>query len=278
MSLNINTAQLSETAQFLSNRFGPPPPIAIVLGSGLGAFAEQLASAEAIPYAEIPHAPSAAVLGHAGKMVFGRIDNTPIVALSGRVHGYEGHPLQHVVYLVRSLAKWGVPRVLLTTAAGGVNLQYQAGDVMLIVDHLNMSGANPLTGSNEDSAGPRFLDMTRAYDPRLSDVLRQAALQNDILLREGVYCALSGPTYETPAEIRMLRTLGADAVGMSTVVETIALRHMGVRVAAVSCITNMGAGITGETLSHQEVKDTADRVAGKLIKLFSIALPRMAEV
>jgi purine-nucleoside phosphorylase len=277
MRPNIDSASLTSTAQFLQQTLGPPPPIGIVLGSGLGAFAEQLSGARALPYAEIPHAPSAAVLGHAGKLVHGKIDNTPVVALSGRVHCYEGYPLERVVFLVRALAKWGVPRVLLTNAAGGVNMSYAAGDLMLIVDHLNLSGMNPLTGTNEEAVGPRFIDMTRAYDQRLSDVIRQAALQNDVTLREGVYAALAGPNYETPAEIRMLRTLGADAVGMSTVVETIALRHMGVRVAAVSCITNMGAGITGETLSHQEVKEVADRVAGKLIKLFSLSLPRMAE-
>ena len=277
MKPNLDQTTLSEAAQFLAKTLGPPPPIGIVLGSGLGAFAEQLTGARALPYAEIPHAPMSNVLGHAGKLVFGRIDTTPIVALSGRVHGYEGHPLERVVFLVRALAKWGVTRVMLTNAAGGVNLAYQAGDVMLIVDHMNLSGMNPLTGHNEESMGPRFVDMTRSYDPKMSDVLRQAALQQEITLREGVYAALAGPNYETPAEIRMLRALGADAVGMSTVVETIALRHMGVRVAAVSCVTNMGAGITGDTLSHQEVKEVADRVAGKLIKLFSMALPRMAE-
>lgn len=277
MKPNLDHDKLVESAQFLEKTLGAAPPIGIVLGSGLGAFAEQLSGARALPYAEIPGAPQAAVLGHAGKLVYGRIDGVPLVALSGRVHGYEGHPLERVVFLVRAMAKWGVPRMLLTNAAGGVNLAYQAGDVMLIVDHLNLSGMNPLIGTNEERAGPRFIDMTRAYDPKLSDVLRQAALQNEITLREGVYAALAGPNYETPAEIRMLRGLGADAVGMSTVIETIALRHMGVRVAAVSCITNMGAGITGETLSHQEVKETADRVAGKLIKLFSLALPRMAE-
>lgn len=277
MKPNVDQKTLEETAQFLSKSFGAAPPIGIVLGSGLGAFAEQLSGTQALPYAEIPNAPVSAVTGHAGKLVTGRIGSTPIVAMSGRVHGYEGYPLERVVFLTRALAKWGVTRILLTNAAGGVNLAYQPGDVMLIVDHLNLSGMNPLIGTNEERVGPRFIDMTRAYDPRLSDVIRQAALQNEIVLREGVYAALAGPNYETPAEIRMLRALGADAVGMSTVVETIALRHMGVRVAAVSCITNMGAGITGETLSHQEVKEVADRVAGKLIKLFTLALPRMAE-
>ncbi len=276
MNGHTDTARLAETAQWLKRELGHAPPIGIVLGSGLGTFGEHLEHARAHPYADIPHAPVSTISGHAGKLVAGRIGETEIVALSGRAHVYEGHPLERVVFMVRALAKWGVSRMVLTNAAGGVNLSFAAGDIMLILDHLNLSGKNPLVGENDDGQGPRFLDLTRAYDPVMIDVLRQAAHNAEVPIKEGVYACLLGPTYETPAEIRMLRALGADAVGMSTVPETIALRHMGVRVAAVSCITNMGAGITGELLSHAEVKETADKAAARLIALFSTALPRMA--
>lgn len=274
---NMDSTALQQAAAWLQEELGPPPPIAIVLGSGMGAFGEELQDARSVPYAKIPNALQSTVVGHAGKLICGRIGGTRVLALSGRVHAYEGHDQERVAFLVRAIATWGVARVVITNAAGGVNLAYKPGDLMLIVDHINLSGRNPLIGMNDDAVGPRFLDLTRAYDPTMTDVLRQAALQAEVALREGVYCALSGPTYETPAEIRMLRVLGADAVGMSTVPETIALRHMGVRVAAVSCITNAGAGITGQELSHQEVKEVADAAASRLIKLFSLALPRMAE-
>jgi purine-nucleoside phosphorylase len=274
--MRANQQKLNEAAQWLKRELGQAPPIGIVLGSGLGTFAEHLEQPRAFAYAQIPHAPASAVSGHAGKLIAGRIGSCEIVALSGRVHAYEGHPIADVVFLVRALAKWGVSRMVLTNAAGGVNLSFAAGDIMLILDHLNLGGRNPLEGENDEGVGPRFLDMTRAYDPVMTDVLRQAAINADVAVKEGVYASLLGPTYETPAEVRMLRTLGADAVGMSTVTETIALRHMGVRVAAVSCITNQAAGITGEVLSHAEVKETADKAASRLIALFSTALPRMA--
>jgi len=277
MKSNVDISQLKASADWLKAKLGAAPPIGVVLGSGLGAFGDALLEPQSVGYADIPNAPVSSVQGHAGKLIFGKIENTPIVALSGRVHAYEGHPMERVVHMVRTLALWGVPRILLTNAAGAVNTAYRPADLMLIVDHLNLSWINPLMGTNDDAFGQRFVDLTRAYDPALIDVMRNAATQSGVTLREGVYAQLMGPNYETPAEIRMLRVLGADAVGMSTVPETTALRHMGVRVAGLSCITNMGAGILGEPLSHSEVKTVADQAAGSIIKLLKLALPRMAE-
>lgn len=272
---NADLLKLEQTAAWL-RALGTAPPIGVILGSGLGAFGERLRDARVFPYQDIPHAPVSQIIGHAGKLIVGELDGTRVAVLSGRVHGYEGHALERVVFLARALGLWGVGRMVVTNAAGAVNTGFHPGDLMLIADHLNLMGRNPLEGHNEDALGPRFLDLTRAYDPLFADTLRATATDAKVTLREGVYAALSGPNYETPAEIRMLRTLGADAVGMSTVPEVIALRHLGVRVAALSCITNYGAGITGQTLSHAEVKETADRVAGVFGRLLQDALPRLA--
>ncbi len=260
---------IDETAAAARKRAKETPRIGVVLGSGLGAFADTLDELVKVPYAELPHLPASGVVGHAGNLCFGRVRGVPVVCMQGRVHLYEGHSVAHVVHGARAMARLGVSAVLITNAAGGVDPSWSAGDLMLMTDHLNLTAQNPLMGPNDDALGPRFPDMTRAYDPGLADALRAVAKQANILLREGVYAGLLGPTYETPAEVRMLRTLGAQAVGMSTVLETIALRHMGVRVGGLSCITNLAAGITQATLNHAEVEDTAKKKRGDLVTLLT---------
>jgi purine-nucleoside phosphorylase len=245
------------------------PRVGVVLGSGLGAFADRLDDLVKIPYRDIPHMPASAVKGHAGNLCFGRARGVPVVCMQGRVHLYEGHPVDKVVQGVRTMARLGVECVLLTNAAGGLDPSWAAGDLMLVVDHINLMGTSPLLGVNDDTLGPRFPDMTAAYDLKLRDGLLDIARTENISLRKGVYAALLGPSYETPAEVRMVRMLGAQAVGMSTVPEVIALRHMGVRVAALSCITNLAAGITEKTLDHAEVEATARTREEDLLKLLA---------
>ncbi|MEB2312560.1 MAG: purine-nucleoside phosphorylase [Sorangiineae bacterium] len=256
-------------AERFVRRLGRPEPcVGVVLGSGLGAFGDTLADLEKIPYDAVPEMPRSAVVGHAGNLCLGRVGAVEVACLQGRVHAYEGHPLERVVFGVRLLAQLGCRAVLLTNAAGGISQEFAAGDLMLIVDHLNLMGRNPLVGPN-DARGPRFPDMTCAYDAELAGAARQAARETSVSLREGVYAAMLGPSYETPAEIRMLRTVGADAVGMSTVPEVIALRQRGVRVGAVSCITNLAAGMSGALLDHREVEETAGRARERFIRLLT---------
>lgn len=254
-----------------------PPPVAVVLGSGLSSFARRLDDVAVLPYGEIPHFAGVGVVGHAGELAVGGVGGARVAAFAGRVHAYEGHPGWRVVHAVRTMARWGVKAVLLTNAAGGIHADFAPGDLMVISDHLNLAGWSPLTGPNDDRLGPRFPDMTDAYDPALREILRGAGAGLSRPLREGVYAGLSGPAYETPAEIRMLTTLGADAVGMSTVPEAIAARHAGLRVVGVSCITNLAAGISPTPLSHDEVKETATAARADFIALLSGALPGIAE-
>jgi purine-nucleoside phosphorylase len=261
------SVRIAETVAAITGRVSAKPRIGLVLGSGLGAFANTLEGVTKIPYAELPHLPSSNVVGHSGNLCFGRVSDINVVCMQGRVHLYEGHPIESVVHGVRTMAKLGVSAVLLTNAAGGLEPAWAAGDLMLVTDHLNLMGANPLSGPNDPALGPRFPDMTYAYDREIQDHLRGVAGREGIALREGIYAALLGPTYETPAEVRMVRGLGANAVGMSTVPEVIALRHMGVRVGALSCITNLAAGLTGQTLDHAEVEETARRKKEDLMKL-----------
>lgn len=260
---------LEETVRAVRARVSVTPKVGVVLGSGLGAFADTLADLIKLPYAELPHLPASRVVGHAGNLCFGKVGAGAIdvVCMQGRVHLYEGHGIASVVHGVRTMAKLGVKAVLLTNAAGGVEPSWAAGDLMLVEDHLNLMGVTPLLGRNEDALGPRFPDMSHAYDPELRAALRSVAAEAKITLREGVYAGLLGPSYETPAEVRMLRGLGAHAVGMSTVPEVIALRHMGVRVGALSCITNLAAGITKAVLDHKEVEETARAKRGELLTL-----------
>jgi purine-nucleoside phosphorylase len=242
-------------------------PIGVILGSGLGAFADTLDDAVATPYSEIAGWPQSTAIGHAGKLVTGRIGSTDVIVLAGRAHLYEGYSAFQVTFGIRELARRGVRSVILTNAAGGICLDYLPGDLVLISDHINLLGQNPLTGPNDDSLGPRFPDMSEAYSREYREVARQAAAGLDVKLREGIYAAVPGPSYETPAEIRYLRSIGADLVGMSTVPETIAANHLGMRVLAISCVTNMAAGILPQKLHHSEVIETGEQVKDTLVKL-----------
>jgi len=260
-------ARLDETLRAITARRGgkPKPRVGVVLGSGLGAFADSLSDLEKIAYSEIPHLPASKVVGHAGNLCFGDVvpdagkkgAPVPVVCMQGRVHFYEGHPMWQVVHGVRVMARLGVSCVLITNAAGGLEPGWAAGDLMIVSDHLNLMFQHPLIGPNEDALGTRFPDMTNAYDATLRKKLEAVSAEENLPLREGVYAGLQGPSYETPAEIRMLRVLGAQAVGMSTVPEVIALRHMRVPAAALSCITNLAAGVGQGELDHAEVEATA---------------------
>lgn len=253
------------------------PLVAVVLGSGLGSFADRLAGATSVPYQALPHFPSSSVDGHAGRLVLGALRGVPMVAMQGRVHAYEGYSQAQVAFPARVLCALGVKALVVTNAAGGINQGFRPGDLMAITDHINLSGGNPLWGPNDARLGERFPDMTHAYDPGLLEQLQACAKAQQVTLRTGVYANWPGPSYETPAEIRMLRAMGADAVGMSTVPEVIAARHMRVRVAGVSCITNVAAGIGEKPLSHAEVKEVAGRVAEAFSRLLAEFLPMAAK-
>lgn len=238
---------------------GFKPSIGIILGSGLGEIADEIKGIE-IPYSEIPGFKSSGVHGHAGKLVIGKLNSTPVIAMQGRLHYYEGNTIQEVVYPVKVMKLLGVEKLIVTNAAGSVNQGFIPGDLMIIADHLNLLGNNPLIGKNNDEYGPRFLDMSYAYDKSFIDLAEKTAKELNIKTQKGVYAAMTGPTYETPSEVRMLRTLGADAVGMSTVPEVIVANHMGVKVLGISCLTNMAAGILDQPLNHEEVIETANKV------------------
>ena len=261
-------SRLGETVQFLNStsRHGPPST-ALVLGTGQGGFAEKLAGAVRIAYAEIPNLPVSRVAGHSGEFALARHAGKLFCVLAGRVHLYEGLPLQQVVFAVRSLALWGVRNFVLTNPAGALNPDFQPGDVMIIRDHINLMGANPLCGPNLDMLGPRFPDMSQAYCPSLLELARTSGKELGLVLKEGVYVGQLGPNYETPAEISMCRKLGADAVGMPTVPEVIALNHMGKRMLALSCITNAGAGLSSCPPSHKRLLDVTGRMSEPLRRL-----------
>jgi len=245
------------------------PRVGVVLGSGLGGFGDTLSGVVKVPYAELPHLAASTVIGHSGNFCFGTAGGVPVACMQGRIHLYEGHSVDAVVHGVRTMARLGVQCVLLTNAAGGLEPSWSPGDLMAVTDHLNLTGQSPLLGPNDPALGVRFVDMSRAYDPELLKILEGVSVAASIPLRTGVYAGLLGPSYETPAEVRMLRFLGAQAVGMSTVLEVLALRHMGVRVAALSCITNLAAGISATLLDHAEVEATARRRRDALVSLLS---------
>jgi purine-nucleoside phosphorylase len=267
--------RVEEAAQSLRARCGALPETAIVLGSGLGDFADTLLEAIATPYGEIPHWPASKVVGHAGRLVVGSVARHRIAALAGRVHFYEGHDLGTIVFSTRVMARLGVKRLILTNAAGGINTGFAQGALMIIDDHINLLGSNPLVGPNDDRFGPRFPDMSEVYSKRLRAIADEAARAKGVAVSHGVYVAVHGPSYETPAEIRYLRTIGADAVGMSTVPEAIAARHMGLEVLGISCITNMAAGVLPQPLVHDEVMETARRVRGSFIALLEGIIERL---
>lgn len=262
-------SQLEQAITFVRSKSDLTPQVGVVLGSGLGAWADTLEQRTSIPYEQIPGMPQSTVVGHAGNLVVGLSGGVPVACLQGRAHLYEGNSPERSVFGVRLLARLGCRAALLTNAAGGISPHFHAGDLMLIHDHLNLTGQNPLVGPNDDTFGPRFPDMTHAYDKHLIALARATAAKAGVTLSEGIYAGLLGPTYETPAEIRMLRTLGADAVGMSTVHEVIALRHMNVRCGAISVITNLAAGISANPLNHKEVEEMARQVQQPLRALLS---------
>jgi len=263
-------------AQLILSRIPLRPKIGLVLGSGLGAFADSLSDAARVSYAEIPSFPQSTAIGHAGRMVVGNAGSVAVAAMQGRVHLYEGYSAQEITIPIRVFARMGIRAVILTNAAGGMNLSYSPGALVLIRDHINLQGTNPLIGHNDDRFGPRFPDMTRAYDPQYRAIAREEAGKLNVILQEGIYAALPGPSYETPAEIDYLRRIGADLVGMSTVAEVIAARHMGLKVLAISCVTNMAAGILDQPLSHAEVMETGERVKSTFEALLRAVLPRVA--
>ena len=267
--------RVREAADAVRARVGEFPRVAIVLGSGLGDFADDLAGAVSIPYAELPHWPVSRVVGHAGRLVVGQSRGRPVAALAGRCHAYEGHDLGTVTFAARVMGLLGVTTLMLTNAAGGINTGFSQGALMVIDDHINLSGGNPLVGPNDDRFGARFPDMTAVYSARLRRIADEAARAVGLTLPHGVYVSLLGPSYETPAEIRYLRTIGADAVGMSTVPEAIVARHMGMEVLGISCITNMAAGVLPQPLNHDEVMETARRVRGQFIALLEEILGRL---
>jgi purine-nucleoside phosphorylase len=253
------------------------PKAAIILGSGLGDFADSLEGKVVIPYSELPHFPRSSVVGHAGRLVLGTLQGQTIVAMQGRVHFYEGYEAWQVAFPARVLCAMKPNALVVTNAAGGINLDFKVGDLMAITDHINLGGWNALVGHNDERFGPRFPDMSHAYDPALRAKLLECAKEESVALRQGVYACMSGPSYETPAEIRMLRTVGADAVGMSTVPEVVTASHMGIKVAGISCVTNLAAGIGKEPLSHAEVSEVANRVRGVFGRLLGRFLPAIAK-
>jgi len=261
--------QITEAAWFLESRTPLKPAIGVVLGSGLGGFASQISDPVAISYSEIPHFPQSTAPGHSGRLLIGTLQGTPIAVMQGRVHGYEGYGAGQVAFPTRVLARFGIRTLILTNASGGIRTSFHEGQLVLIADHINMTGQNPTTGPNDERLGVRFFDMGDAYSRRLRTLAQAAAKAEGMSLAEGVYISLPGPSYETPAEIRAFRALGADMVGMSTVLETIAARHMGVEVLGVSCVTNMAAGVKDQMLTAEEVLEAGKRVEAEFARLLT---------
>lgn len=264
-----------EAAAYVRGRTKLRPRVAVVLGSGLGAFGNALKDAKHFRFSEIPHFPVSTVYGHGGQMVIGTSEGAPVAVMQGRVHAYEGIKASQVVFPLRMLRQLGVEKVILTNAAGGIREGLQQGDLVLISDHINLSGQNPLVGPNDERFGPRFVDMTEAYSPRLRAAAQEVAKAQGFAMKEGIYLSVLGPSFETPAEIRAFRTLGADLIGMSTVMETIAARHLGMEVLGISCVTNLAAGLQGAPLSHDEVLETGKRVEARMQGLLTALIPRM---
>lgn len=267
--------RVNEAAGVVLGSVGAVPDVAVVLGSGLGDFADTLTDAVSIPYRDIPHWPVPRVVGHAGRLVAGRLGTRHVAALAGRCHAYEGHDLKAVAFGVRALGLVGVKTLVLTNAAGGINTGFSPGTLMVIDDHVNLTGNNPLVGENDERFGARFPDMSEVYSLRLRRMADEVGRAEGLSLRHGVYAAVLGPSYETPAEIRYLRTIGADAVGMSTAAEAIAARHMGLEVLGISCISNMAAGVLGQALVHEEVLETTRRVRGQFFALLEGIVGRL---
>ena len=269
--------QATRAAKFILSKTRLRPKVALVLGSGLGAFADEFANATRIPYKKIPHFPQSTAIGHAGQLVIGRVGDIPVAGMQGRVHLYEGYTAKQVAFPIRVFQRAGIKAVIVTNAAGGINLGYSEGALVALRDHINHQAANPLIGPNDDRFGPRFPDMTHAYDKEFRRFVAEEGKRLKLNLHEGVYLALRGPNYETPAEIHAFRTLGADLVGMSTVPEVLAARHSDIRVLGISCVTNMAAGVTGARLTAEEVFETGARVKSDFIALLKAVIPRIAQ-
>jgi len=274
-SLDFSRADVA--AKFIQLKTKLRPRIGLVLGSGLGAFADELAGATRIDYAKIPNVPRSTAIGHAGRLVIGKVGDVPVAVMQGRVHLYEGYTPQQVVYPMRVMARMGIRSVLLTNAAGGINRDYKQGCLVVLRDHINLQGVNPLIGPNEDRFGVRFPDLTQVYWKPYQEAALAEGKRLGIEMAQGVYAGLSGPSYETPAEIRYLRTIGADLVGMSTVPEVIAAAHLGIRVLGISCVTNMAAGILDQPITTEEVMETGERVKADFVALLRAVIPRMSE-
>lgn len=271
-------SKLNQAVHYIQSIKATSPQVGIVLGSGLGAFVEQIKDKTIIPYNDIPFFKKTTVEGHAGQLVLGKVNGVEIAILQGRFHAYEGLEMEEIVFPVRLLRVLGISSLILTNAAGGINLNYHPGDLVLITDHLNMMGKNPLIGANNNQMGPRFPDMSRAYNPELNEILKSVSKSLGHQLKEGVYAGVLGPTYETPAEIKMLRILGADMVGMSTVPEAIAANHMGLKVCGISCITNMGAGIVEQTLKHEDIKHEALKAMDHFSALLNNSIEKFGRI
>jgi purine-nucleoside phosphorylase len=269
-------ARADRAAKFILSKTKLRPRVALVLGSGLGAFADELANAVKIPYEKIPGFPRSTAAGHAGRLVIGNVGSVPVAAMQGRVHFYEGYSAKEIVFPMRVFGRLGIRAAILTNAAGGINLEFKQGALVVLSDHINLQGLNPLLGPNDERFGPRFPDMTQAYWKPYREAALLEAKRLGLEVFEGVYAALTGPSYETPAEIRYLRTIGADLVGMSTVPEVIVARHMGIRVLGISCVTNMAAGILNQPINHAEVMETGERVKAQFVALLRAVIPRMA--
>ena len=275
-AVNDQWTMAGEAADYIRSKTSLQPRLGLVLGSGLGAFADGLADRVALPYSSIPHFPVSSAIGHAGNLVIGRVGEVPIAVMQGRVHYYEGHSMARVVFPIRVFCRLGITGVLLTNAAGGIGSQLQPGCLVVISDHINLQGTNALIGVNEDRFGPRFPDMTEAYAKDWRAVALAEGKRQGLEIFEGVYAAVPGPSYETPAEIRFLRTIGADVVGMSTVAEVVAARHCGMKVLAISVVTNMAAGILDQPINHEEVLEIGQRIKGEFSKLLKALLPKIA--
>ena len=269
-------SRAGEAAEFIRKKTALQPKVGIVLGSGLGAFAGELTEATVIPYAEVPHFPLASAQGHAGNLVIGKVGGVAVVVMQGRAHYYEGHTMQRITFPIRVFSRLGIKAMLLTNAAGGINLKLEQGSLVVLKDHINLLGSNPLIGPNDERFGARFPDMSEAYAADFRKLALEEGKKLAIRISDGVYVAVHGPSYETPAEIRFLRTIGADTVGMSTVPETIVARHCGMKVLAISCVTNMAAGILDQPLVHSEVLETGERVKHSFVALLKAVIPRMA--
>ena len=274
---SVEFTRAERAAKFILSKTKLRPRIGLVLGSGLGGFADDFTDATRIDYKKIPHFPVSTAIGHAGKLVIGRVDGVPVAGMQGRVHFYEGYSMKDVAFPMRVFARMGVRAVILTNAAGGINTGYKQGCLVVIRDHINLYGANPLIGSNDERFGPRFFDMTTAYWKSYREAALEEGKRLGLDIHEGTYCILGGPSYETAAEIRAMRTLGADLAGMSTIPEVIAARHMGIKVLGISCVTNMAAGILDQPINHEEVLETGERVKTQFVALLRAVIPRIAK-